>query len=416
MNILHVSSFDRGGAGIACLRLHEALKGMGINSKVLLLKNDYPLPERTTNIFKNPSPNLLNKILIRSNRWKSDLIKLFKPEGFELFSFSHSFFDITKTLEYQNADLVHLHWVTHFVDLKKFLCFNDKPLVWTLHDMNLMTGGCHYSDGCFKYSEKCQDCPQVAAIFQKLVQKELSVKIKIIQEAKVDLIFLSEWMIERYKHSNINKPMHKIYNSVDTSVFRFLDNKQNLRRKWNIRETEKVVLFISDDVTSRRKGFSLVKSTITSNEPTNILYLSVGHNYEDLSNLKNVKHLGPIYESEDLNEIYNIADVFILPSKEDNLPNVMLESLCAGTPVISFKGRGGMDEIIREGINGILLETYNHMALYEGLKSFFCSASKYDPKAVSELAHDTFSPKRQTRMHLELYNKLVYEEKNYVNI
>ena len=64
-------------------------------------------------------------------------------------------------------------------------------------------------------------------------------------------------------------------------------------------------------------------------------------------------HLGRIDEPAVMAQAYSAADVFALPSIEDNLPNTMLESMCCGTPVVAFNS-GGTAEIIRNGVNGLI--------------------------------------------------------------
>ncbi|MBT1712621.1 glycosyltransferase, partial [Fulvivirgaceae bacterium PWU5] len=56
--------------------------------------------------------------------------------------------------------------------------------------------------------------------------------------------------------------------------------------------------------------------------------------------------------------IYSAADVYVLPTLADNLPNVVIESLMCGTPVIGFK-TGGVPDMIKHGHNGILVDNIN---------------------------------------------------------
>ena len=43
----------------------------------------------------------------------------------------------------------------------------ELPIVWTLHDMNPFTGGCHYSGDCGKFRESCGACPELQSTIQE---------------------------------------------------------------------------------------------------------------------------------------------------------------------------------------------------------------------------------------------------------
>ena len=79
-----------------------------------------------------------------------------------------------------------------------------------------------------------------------------------------------------------------------------------------------------------------------------------------LFSLKNIiiHNLGYINNEHRMVDVYNIADILLYPSKIDNLPNVLIESIACGTPCITFNV-GGCNEIIKNDISGYTIEPFN---------------------------------------------------------
>jgi len=133
MKILIVNTYDSGGAANACLRLHEGLLQVGVDSKALIKRKEKPLPQT----FKfQKTYNRINKFQILKekvilffrvmgilNKPKASQNQLFlkqRQSGLELFSFPQSEFDITCSPLYQEADIINLHWVANFLDYESF--------------------------------------------------------------------------------------------------------------------------------------------------------------------------------------------------------------------------------------------------------------------------------------------------------
>ena len=79
-----------------------------------------------------------------------------------------------------------------------------------------------------------------------------------------------------------------------------------------------------------------------------------------------VTSFGFVSDDEQLAAIYSAADLLILPSLEDNQPNVMMEAMAAGVPVVAF-AVGGMKDMIRDRINGRLVAPGDVTALAEAV-------------------------------------------------
>lgn len=112
--------------------------------------------------------------------------------------------------------------------------------------------------------------------------------------------------------------------------------------------------------------------------------------------------LGNILDERVMALAYNAADVFILPSKEDNMPNVILESLCCGTPVIGFK-IGGMPDMIIDGVNGVLCHPIMANELKNSIQEVLNNLQNFDKESISENAAAKYSPEIQAKAFINLY-------------
>ncbi len=103
---------------------------------------------------------------------------------------------------------------------------------------------------------------------------------------------------------------------------------------------------------------------------------------------------------------YSAADAVVIPSREDNLPNIMLESLMCGTPVIAFPV-GGMPDVIINGFNGLLTKEATSGSLSKSIDDFFRNNNRFSPSEISEKAMEIFSPEVQSMAYLSLYREIL---------
>ena len=169
MKILHINTTDiDGGAGIATYRLRSALSQQKIDSSILVNK-------KFSNFDFVRGPDGFLEFLVSKTKYKLDqlILKLYPNRSKQLFS-PHWFpSSITKKINQIDPNIVHLHWISGgFVDIKNLSKIN-RPIVWTLHDMWPLTGGCHYSNECEKFASECGQCP----ILNSNQSKDLSFKI-----------------------------------------------------------------------------------------------------------------------------------------------------------------------------------------------------------------------------------------------
>lgn len=396
MKIAIVSSSDSGGAGVAALRLHKALMAYGVDSSMLCLykSTDTPKVYEYKKSFLTKIIDHLPFIPYKQNNYKKYYASLSKC--YECFSFPEAIYDISKHPLIQEADIVNLHWVGSILDYKRFFKNVRKPIVWTLHDMNPFMGVAHY----------CGDRDaniQFAALEEHI--RELKSK-SISQHPNLSVVNLCQWMKEYSEKSETfaNHTHTIIPNSIDTNVFRAYDKKE-IRTNLGLPLDKPILLFVSQSVENRRKGFGLLQDALKKLHCDCVL-LVVGEANDALKSIDNCQFVGTINDEQCMAMLYAAADAFILPSREDNLPNTMVESLCCGTPVISFSN-GGMRDHIRTFENGVLVEQMNADSLLEGIHLFLDNIQKFDRDSIAEKAHAIFLPSVQAKRYVDFFQSVL---------
>lgn len=396
MKIAIVSSSDSGGAGIAALRLHKALMAYGVDSSMLCLhkKTNTPKVYEYKRSFLSKVIDHLPFIPYKQNKYKRYYSSL--SECYECFSFPEAIYDISNHPIIQQADVVNLHWVGSVLDYSRFFRYVKKPIVWTLHDMNPFLGIAHYNGDRDGHSQ-----------FLSLEEQIRLLKLKAIeQHPNLSVVNLCHWMKSYSSKSEVfvNRKHAVIPNSIDITTFKVYD-KIEVRKELDLPLDKPVLLFVSQSVGNRRKGFDLLQEALKKLNRDCVL-LVVGSVSDSLKDVSNCRIVGTVNEEQRMAMLYAAADVFILPSREDNLPNTMVESLCCGTPVISFSN-GGMRDHIQTLKNGVLVETMTADALLEGIHLFLDNITQFDRESISHEAHSLFSPVNQAKSYMEFFQNVL---------
>jgi glycosyltransferase involved in cell wall biosynthesis len=367
MKIIQLNTYDiDGGAARAAYRLHRGLIEIGQQSRLLaivkssqdetgsLISPQTQVLDRDNDYF-----SLIQRYYINANR---------TPLSNTLFSLPYPGLDLTQLPEILAADIINLHWIAYYqspVTLKQLLDLG-KPVVWTLHDMFAFTGGCHYSSGCSQYQQDCTNCPQLQDDPFHLTSALLKDKIELFANSNLTIVTPSRWLAECASNSKLfrHHRIEVIPYSLETDVFIPLA-KTEAKKRLGISSDTFTLLAGAQDGNERRKGFSELLQALkicaknasfqelVRAKQFRLLCFGVPNQQLQALDLP-LLSLGNITSDEQLSQIYSAADIFLLPSLEDNLPNTMLEAMSCGTPVIAFK-IGGMSDIVQDGITGKLL-------------------------------------------------------------
>jgi len=299
---------------------------------------------------------------------------------------------------YKVADLINLHWIDGIVDYHSFFLNNDKPIVWTFHDMNPFLGIFHYHNDEVLNAEICKS-------FDIKIKRIKMDAFKNIKNAA--FITPSNWLLNVANKSNVFSDFYKkeIPNSINFDVFKIQD-KTVLRKQFCIPESEFVILFVSDSLKNPRKGFDLLLDALKFLGNEAISILTIGKGKVPMVDNLNIISLGEINSSEKMAECYAVADVFVLPSREDNLPNVMLESFACGTPLIGFNV-GGIAEHTIPNLTGFLADEFTGDSLADAIIKMKVNKENYKREIIRKYAKDNFGFQKQADSYLEMYNLIL---------
>jgi glycosyltransferase involved in cell wall biosynthesis len=369
LKIVQVTTDDiHGGAAIAAYRLYTGLKALDPNVRMLVKNKNSTNPDvipvspsdEDVELERELFSDLIHQECIHKNR---------TAVSNTLFSYPIFGYNFAHSAVLKNADVINLHWINFFCSLSslKTIVGLEKPIVWTVHDQWLLTGGCHYTSGCEKYLEECRICPQLENDERYLPHFFLCQKRELIKEMKPVIVTPSNWLANMIKKIPVFQDMRVevIPNSIDTALYTNIP-KETARKSLNLPPDGYYVLFSVNNASEKRKGIPhlisalhycmedpLFFNKVMAGEITVMCFGDQG----DWINETTIPliSLGKIQNERDLCTVYSAADVFLVPSIEDNLPNIVIEAMSCGTPVIAFD-IGGIPDMIQNGVNGYIVK------------------------------------------------------------
>lgn len=371
MKIAMLNTFDGGGgAARSAYRLHQGLVRSGVASRFVTQYNKRADPAIVCGTSRAEK-------LIALLRPLADMLpmKLYQKRDRRQ-PFSTAYVPVAQRIRQAvaEADVLHLHWVVHgFINIP-FLRQARRPIVWTLHDSWAFTGGCHLPAECRRYQESCGHCPQLGSQWEvDLTRVNWQRKLRAWRDVNMVVVTPSNWLAECARSSSLFSGLRVevIPNGIDTDVFKPLD-RVSCRRILNLPNDKHLILFGAMGATSdENKGFDLLLQAMAA-LPQRIagkecMLLVFGAQQLDLPDLNiEVRFMGTLTDDIALSVLYAAAGVMVVPSRQENLPNTLMEAMACGTPAVAFR-IGGIPDLIEHQHSGYLAEPFDTGDLARGI-------------------------------------------------
>lgn len=363
MRILNYCTSIAGGAGRAVLNLNKALRENGIDSWIASRDN----PEKQPFVIRveylsSIEQNAVKKLNLNQEKTLQSRTSISNT----LFSTDFVDFDFMSSELIRSFDIHHLHWTVGFVhpSTVALMLRMGMNVVWTLHDMWPITGGCHYSAGCKKYEDLCTECPQLYGEARQNIPALHASRTAFLNSPRLIVNAPSQWLSNVAKTSRaLSNCQHIcVHNSVNKDDFKPATQQERymLRQLHGIDDSSIVLTCITQNFGEQRKGFSMLAQAVNHVKHRNInrkiKIAVVGHQAERFNHLgTDIINFGQHTSNINIRNSIIMADFVVQLAIEENYSNVIMESLACGVPVIASKA-GGNTEIISDAINGYIFD------------------------------------------------------------
>jgi glycosyltransferase involved in cell wall biosynthesis len=405
LKIVHLQ-FSPESSGRAALRLHKAFLEADVDSSILFFHPWSLEEERIKKLGGN------SKLIYRLEHYFQMLIARKTNTQFGLFSFPFFGTDVTKKEQIMQADVIYLHWILWGVlNLKNIekLAKMGKPVIFFMHDMWSMTGGCHHSFDCLKYRVQCIECQAlICHIKNDLSWFGFNKKAKLY--SKYDNLYFvspSRWLLDCAKQSQLtkSKPLFYIPNIIDNKLYKPFD-KRTAKQILNLELNDYVITFGAVAIDSPYKGWEYLKKALAilyqNKNFRKITVLIFGGATKDEIHKEipfKVKYLGYLKDEYSMSLVYNATDVFIAPSLAEVFGYVIFESLSCGTPVVAFDV-GGIPDLIKHKYNGYLAKYKDAEDLATGIE--YCIENNVVGKIIPD-----FEKSQILKKHLSMIDSIL---------
>lgn len=419
MKILILNTAEHtGGAAVAANRLLRALLCSGVSATMLVRDRATDDPA-VVSLDRGAARRWLNFLYFVWERLVIYLCNRLSKRNLFQVSIANTGINIRRTAAFREADVIHIHWINQgFLSLDEIarIIASGKRVVWTLHDLWPATAICHYPGDCVKYRTGCSACPMLNPNPLVDLAAKVARRKGKVDWRRVTFVGCSEWIARTARESVWLREARfvSIPNPIDTTLFRPIDRRE-ARQRLGLPEGKRLILFAAAKLSDTRKGaaFLLEACRLLAAEMEGELeIILMGSDAAELSALSPVpvRALGYISGAAELAVAYSCADLFVIPSLEDNLPNTIMEAMACGTPCVGFR-TGGIPEMIDHEVNGYVATSRDSADLARGIAWVL---GHPEPAKLSAACREKvmrcYQESVVAKKYIALYQKLIQEK------
>jgi glycosyltransferase involved in cell wall biosynthesis len=258
-------------------------------------------------------------------------------------------------------------------------------------------------------------------IFKFIYKKLLSIPSKIITLSPANNNNFNTFM-------GSDSSSELITNGINTNKF-FQEsyiNKNRLRKKLNLPLETPIIVYVGAVHPYKKRVdvfLDLINSMSNHENKQTICFLFIGNNDRTKTHRKLKAQLTKIADKssnidvlftghvEDVSEYLKCADIYILPSEAEGLPNSVIEAMACGLPVIMNKINGISDFILNHGKNGFIIndnKISEYLTIINNLlinPDEYLKISKNAQKCVNQRFTDEIINQKYLNIYLNILNK-----------
>lgn len=411
MKVIHLSYSDLvGGAARATYRIHQALRKKNIDSRIWvneLFSEDWTVEgplNKIEKVFIKLRPRIIKYLLTKTLKTQNPIIHSpsVLPSRW------------IKLINSSDADIVHLHWIQGEMLSISDIAKIKKPIVWSPQDMWIFSGAEHYTnDYRWRDGYRGENRPSYESGFD--LNRWTWQRKKKYWKRPIQIVAASGWLANCIGKSVLMSdwPVSIVPNTIDTDYWKPID-KKFARKQLDLPLDSPLVLFGAiGGSKDPRKGFDLmIKSLkhLRGDQSLKGLELVVfGQNKPKIpANLGfPVHYMGHLYDDLSLRVLYSSVDVVLIPSRQDNLPNIGLEAHSCSTPVVAFR-IGGLEDIVKHKYSGYLAKAFDIVDFANGI---IWTLKKQKTQQLGnkarEIAVSKFSEEVIASAYIRIYKKVL---------
>jgi glycosyltransferase involved in cell wall biosynthesis len=387
VKILSVNYSDAaGGAARAAYRLHQALLGSGVKSRMQVVQAN--LGDWTVSCPKSP----LAKIGKHVRPQAASLVRSF-TKSIVKYPLSPSFLPSRwpALINHSEADLIHLHWLNAEMMSVEDIARIKKPTVWTLHDMWAFCGAEHVStDNRWREGYSLKNRPDHEGGFD--INRWVWNRKRKAWKKPIQLVTPSRWLANCVKESALaaDWPVISIPNPINTDIWKPID-RILARNLMGLPQDVKLIAFgAMGGGQVYHKGYDLLLSALDKlrGEQLGLEVIIFGmmapEKKADLG--FPIHYVGHLHDDLSLRMLYSASDTMVIPSRVDNFPNTGVEAMACGVPVVAFD-TCGLPDIVSHQKTGWLAKAFDTEDLARGISWVLADEDRLSQLGKSSRIH-----------------------------